>query len=57
MQGAHVHGRAGLGVQINGAAGVRGHGIEMPGAEFDIFALARGGDIVDVVFRQTGLGQ
>jgi hypothetical protein len=57
VERADVDHRAGLGVEEDAAAGVRGHRVEVAGGELDVLAFAGGGDVVDVAGAQAGVGQ
>jgi hypothetical protein len=57
VQRAAVEDRAAFGVEIDGAAGMRGHRVEVPGMERDRLALAGGGAIVHVGAGQSRILQ
>src|ERR1700690_267376 len=57
MQGANIEGGAAIRAQIDGAAGMGSHGIEMAGMKMQRLALARCRAVCDVLALQTGLYQ
>ena len=54
-QSADVEHRAGLGLEEDGAPGVRRHRVEVAGAEVEVLALAGGRGVVDLARLETGL--
>ena len=57
VQGADVEHRARGRLQIDGAAGMGRHRIEVPGVEGHALGFPGGGDIVDVALAELGVGQ
>ena len=55
VQGAAIERRARFRIEVDRAARMRGHRIEMPGVESNAFALTGGRDIIDVVLFELGV--